>query len=127
MSTNVMGEVADIVSASPRITQYIDPNCIYVGQIPLANQRDTATTMLITNIGVKPGSYGADRIYSLMESVQIQIWFQAESDVDSFEWNLTDVLADSFFYFDYSDGNTLDEETSQIKTTIVYRRKKIMR
>ncbi|MCS9991173.1 DUF806 family protein [Weissella confusa] len=83
-------------------------------------ERSDFTLMLISELRNFPDKYAGDHSTQLRQRFQIQIWYKPETDVDSFEWQLTELLEDQGYYAIENVGHSLDEETGQLKIDLRY-------
>ena len=95
---------------------------IFSYNIPPDLVEKTDSTLLVTDVLGVPTDYAANHATAMIQTIQIQIWYEAGSQVDEILWSLNKLLENNDFYMFTSNGASPDEETYQLKTTAEFRR-----
>lgn len=97
----------------------------FVGRIPQKYiDKTDMTTVLITGLSNDFTSFGGNHSRAREQEIELKIWYKQNTSFEDFEWALNEVMESIGFYNFSYDGPEVDEETTQNKSVLQYRRTK---
>lgn len=118
-------EVRDILRDSPGMLAFVSADHIRSFNLPVELIKDTNNTVvLITDIRNNYNNFASNHAQGRYSTVQIQAWFSSDSDIDSFQDIMNQVLEDQGWFNTVDRGVGTDPDSLQQFITMQYSKQK---